>query len=266
MTDWASGGGLAFVSRPICMTANAPEPQVRQRLAELARAHRYSVARELAATIAHEINQPLGAMLTNADTLETLLRVPAPEMTELRAIASDIRRDSKRAAGVVRHLLNLLTKSNLEFTEIDLSQPAQDAIHFFSALAISRNTQLGCSIASAPLPVKGNVVQLHQVILSLIVNAMDAMSGMAVDKCKLEIATVRAESSAMVLVSDTGPGIASERLHQIFEPFYSTREQGMGLGLSIARTIIEGHGGNIWAENKAGNGAVFYVRLPLSGT
>jgi signal transduction histidine kinase len=248
------------------MTVNAPEPQVRQRLAELARAHRYSVARELAATIAHEINQPLGAMLTNAETLETLLQRPAPDMTELRAIASDIRRDSNRAAGVVRHLLNLLNKSSPEFTEIDLSEPVRDAIHFFSALAVARKAQLSCSIASMPLPVRGNVIQLHQVILSLIVNAVDAMAGLPVDKCKLEIATVRAENSAVVLVSDTGAGIPADRLIQVFEPFYSTREQGMGLGLSIARTIIEGHGGEIWAENKAANGAAFYVRLPLSGT
>jgi signal transduction histidine kinase len=246
------------------MSLTPAEAQLRQRLAELARSHRSSLARELAATIAHEINSPLGAILTNIETLELLLQSPAPDLTELRVIAADIRLDSQRASDVIRHLRNLLNKSNPELKVVDLTEPVRDAIYFYSALAVARNAHVSSSVAPMPLPVKGNVVLLHQVIMSLIVNAMDAMSDLPVDQRKLEIATVRAENSAEVFVSDTGPGIPPDRLKEIFTPFFSTRDEGMGLGLSIARTIVEAHGGQIWAENRSSGGAVFRVRLPLS--
>jgi signal transduction histidine kinase len=240
------------------------EGQLRQRLVELARSHRYSVARELAATVAHEINQPLGALLTNTETLEALLQSAAPDLNELREIAADIRRDTQRAADVIRHLRSLLRKSSLELKQVDLAEPVRNAVHFFSALADAPNADISSSIAPMPLPVKGNVVQLHQVVLSLIVNAMDAMAELPLDRRKLEIATERAENSADIVVSDTGPGIPPDGLEEIFAPFFSTKEQGMGMGLSIARTIVEAHHGRIWAENRPGGGAVFRVRLPLA--
>jgi signal transduction histidine kinase len=239
------------------------EVQVRQRLAELARSNRYSLAGELAATISHEINQPLGAILTNSETLEVILQSPAPDLAELKAIAGDIRRDNQRAADVVRHLRNLLNKSSVELKDIDFSAPVQDAIQFFSALAVARNYDVKTSFAPAPLPVKGNVVQLHQVILILIVNAMDAMTELPADRRRLAIATVGAGEFAEASVADSGPGVPPDKLKEIFAPFFSTKEHGMGMGLSIAKTIIEAHGGQIWAENKPGGGAVFRVRLPL---
>jgi signal transduction histidine kinase len=240
------------------------EVQVRQRLAELARSNRYSLAGELAATIAHEINQPLGAILTNTETLEVILQAPAPDLSELRKITSDIRDDNYRAADVIRHLRNLLKKSSIELKEVDLNVPVRDAIHFFLALAVGRNANVISSIAPEPVAIKGNVVQLHQVVLILIVNAMDAMSGLPADRRQLEIATVRVENDAEISVSDTGPGVPPEKLKEIFAPFFSTKEEGMGMGLSIARTIVEAHGGQIWAENRPSGGAIFRVRLPLS--
>jgi signal transduction histidine kinase len=240
------------------------EMQLRQRLAELARSHRHSLARELAATIAHEINSPLGAILANTETLEALLQSPAPDLSEIRAIAADIRLDTERAANVIRHLRNLLKKSKLELKVIDLAEPVQDAVRFYSALAVARNVHFSISIAPIPLLVKGNAVLLHQVVMSLIVNAMDAMSELPVDQRKLEIATMRAEDSAEAFVSDAGPGIPPDKLKEVFAPFFSTKEEGMGLGLSIVRTIVEAHDGQIWAENRPSGGAVFRIRLPLS--
>lgn len=264
MTKVFGGAGPAPMAG--CMSVAPAEAQLRQRLAELSRSHRHSLARELAATIAHEINSPLGAILTNTETLELLLQTPAPDLTQMRAIAADIRRDTQRAADVIRHLRNLLKKSNLELKVVDLAEPVRDAIDFFSALAVAHNAHVSSSVAPMPLPVKGNVVLLHQVVMSLIVNAMEAMSGSPVDQRKLEIATVRAENRAEVSVSDTGPGIPPDKLEEIFAPFFSTKEEGMGLGLSIIRTIVEAHDGQIWAENRPGGGAVFRVRLPLART
>ena len=129
--------------------------------------------------------------MTNTETLEALLQSPAPDLTELRKIAADIRSDSQRAADVIRHLRDSLKGSTLELREVDLAEPVRDAIQFFLALAVARNDNVSSSIAPMPLPVKGNVVQLHQAILSLIVNAMDAMSDLPVDQRKLAIATAR---------------------------------------------------------------------------
>jgi signal transduction histidine kinase len=239
-------------------SVTAVELQLRQRLAELTHSSRYSVVSELAATIAHEINQPLGAIVTNTETLEALLQSPAPDLTELRKIAADIQSDSQRAADIIRHLRNPLKGSTLELREVDLATPVRDAIQFFLVLAVARNDSASSSIAPMPLPVRGNVVQLHQVILSLIVNAMDAMS----DR-KVLIATERMDNFAKVSVFDRGPGVPPDKLKKIFDLFFSTKEK-MGMGLSIARTIIEAHNGQIWAENVVGGGAVFHIRLPLA--
>jgi signal transduction histidine kinase len=240
------------------------EVQSRERMTELAHSNRYSLAGELAATISHEINQPLGAILTNSETMLAMLQSPAPNLLELKEIAVDIHRDDQRAADVVRHLRNLLKKAPLETKDMDFTEPARAAIDFFSALAVAQNVQLNASIEAAPLPIKGNVVQLQQVFLILIVNAMEAMSGLPSDQRMLTITTARAEKFAEASVSDTGPGVPSDKLKEIFSPYFSTKPQGMGMGLSIARTIIEAHSGQIWGENKVDGGAVFHVRLPLA--
>jgi C4-dicarboxylate-specific signal transduction histidine kinase len=114
------------------------------------------------------------------------------------------------------------------------------------------------------LPIKGNSVQLHQVVLNLIVNAMDAMSDLPVDRRQLTIATMRVEDFGEISVSDAGPGVPPDKLKDTFAPFFSTKEHGMGMGLCIARTIIEAHGGRIWAAKKPEGGAVFHIKLPLA--
>jgi signal transduction histidine kinase len=247
----------------MCMSTPA-EAHLRRRLAELARSHRSSVARELAAIIAHEINTPLGAILTNVETMQALLQSPAPDLAELRTIAADVERDSQRAADVVRHLRNLLKKSELELELVDLSEPVRDAVYFYAALAATPPDHIASDIAPVPLPVKGNAVLLHQVVLSLIANAVDAMSALPADQRRLEIATARTGDGAEVSVADTGPGIQPDRLEEIFVPFFSTKALGLGLGLSMVRTIVEAHDGRVWAENRPGGGAAFRIRLPLA--
>ena len=134
------------------------EVQLRQRLVELAHSNRYSLAGELAANIAHEINQPLSAILANSETLEAMLQSPTPDLSELKEIAADIRRDDQRAADVIRELRSLLKRYPPELKDIDLNEPVREAVHFLSTLAVARNTELNSSVAPTPLPVKGNLI------------------------------------------------------------------------------------------------------------
>jgi len=240
------------------------EVQSRQRSAELAHMNRFSTAGELTATIAHEINQPLGAILTNIETAEIMVKSPTPDLQEIGEILADIRRDDARASEVIGRLRSLLKKAPFEPKHIDLNDVVRETMQFLSGLAIAREVGLTSFIAPAPLPVKGDLIQLQQVILNLIVNAMDAMSDMPSAERRITVTTARDGNSAELSVSDVGPGIPVEKLKEVFEPFFTTKPQGMGMGLSIARTIVEAHGGRLSAENLAGRGAAFRMRLPLA--
>jgi C4-dicarboxylate-specific signal transduction histidine kinase len=241
------------------------EIQSRQRSAELAHINRYSVAGELTATIAHEINQPLGAILANIETAELMVKSPAPDLQEIGEILADIRRADERASEVIGRLRSLLKKAPFELKHIDLNDVVREAMRFLSALAIAREVNLTSFIAATPLPIKGDRVQLQQVILNLIVNAMDAMSDMPSTARRIAVSTTRDGDSADLSVSDVGPGIPSEKLKQVFEPFFTTKPQGMGMGmgLSIARAITEAHGGQLSAQNRQERGVAFCIRLPL---
>jgi signal transduction histidine kinase len=252
--------GLVFERRRRVLA----EIQSRQRSAELAHINRYSVASELTATIAHEINQPLGAILVNIETAELMIGSPSPNLREIKEILSDIRRDDQRASEVIGRLRSLLKKAPFELKHIDLNDVAGETIKFLSALAIAREVELTDFIAPAPLPIKGDRVQLQQVIVNLIVNAMDAMSGMPSMERRITLSTARDGNSADLSVSDVGPGIPPERLKQVFEPFFTTKPEGMGMGLSIARAIVEAHGGHLSALNRQARGAAFSIRLPLA--
>jgi signal transduction histidine kinase len=240
------------------------EVQSRQRSAELAHINRVSMAGELTATIAHELNQPLGAILTNVETMELIVKSPVPDLQEIGEILADIRRDDVRASEVIDRLRAQLKKTPLELKDIDVNEVAEETSRFLSALAVARKVDLTSSTAPAPLPIKGDRVQLQQVIMNLIVNAMDAMSSMPSTARRITVSTARDGNSAYLSVSDVGPGIPVDHLKEVFEPFFTTKGQGMGMGLSIARTIVEAHGGQLSAENEAGRGATFRVALPLA--
>jgi C4-dicarboxylate-specific signal transduction histidine kinase len=240
------------------------EVQSRQRSAELAHINRFSMAGELTATIAHELNQPLGAILTNVETAELIVKSPVLNLKEIGDILADIRRDDVRASEVIGRLRTLLKKAPLQLNAVDLNDVAQETVQFLSAVAIGREVGLIGHIGPMPLSVKGDHIQLQQVVLNLIVNAMDAMSGMPSAERRIKVSTARDGNSACLSVSDVGPGIPGDQLEQVFEPFFTTKREGMGMGLSIARTIVAAHGGHLSAENLAGRGAVFHIRLPLA--
>jgi signal transduction histidine kinase len=240
------------------------EVQSRQRMAELAHINRFSTAGELTATIAHEINQPLGAIYTNAETLELMLKSSSWDVNEIREIVADIRRDDARASEVIHRLRSLLKKAPFDPKKADLNDIVRETVDFLSALAVARQVEMRTSATPASLPIVGDYVQLQQVILNLAVNAMDAMANVPAVTRKIMISTTRIDNFAEATISDAGPGIPSEKLKEVFEPFFTTKQSGMGMGLSIARTIVEAHDGLIWAENLPSGGASIGIKLPLA--
>jgi PAS domain S-box-containing protein len=246
--------------------AHAAEVQNTKRAAELAYMNRFNVAGELTATIAHELNQPLAAILTNTETAKILLESAAPNLKELGEILTDIQRDDQRASDVIRRVRGLLMKAPFELKDNDLNEIARDTVEILSRLAVSREIDLGNETVLDELRVKCDRIQIQQVIINLILNAMDAISAVPGATRKIAVTTTRVGNFAEFAVSDTGPGISPDELKMVFQPFFTTKPRGMGMGLSIARTVVEAHEGQIWAETKSGSGAVFHVRLPLSGT
>jgi signal transduction histidine kinase len=240
------------------------ELQSWQRMSELAHTNRYSLAGELTASIAHEINQPLGSILTNAETAEVMLKQPAPDMNELGEIIADIRRDDQRASDVILRLRSLLKKTPFELRDFDLNDLVAETFELLSGVAVARGVRIDRFMTGAPLPVNADRVQIQQVIINLMINAMDAMADLPGADREMSVYTARTDNVAQITVSDSGPGISPESRKRIFEPFFTTKPQGMGMGLSIARTIIEAHHGQLAAENHAGGGAVFRLRLPIT--
>ena len=239
------------------------EVQARQRMAELAHVNRFSTAGVLTASMAHEINQPLGSILTNAETVQAILKSPSPDIAELNEIVDDIVRDDQRASEVIRRMRSLLTRTPFELKSLDLNDVARETVEFLSSLAVGRKIELVSVIAPDAVSILGDRIQLQQVILNLVVNGIDAMRDTPSENRIISIRTSRVEEFAELSVSDLGPGIPEDKLKEVFEPFFTSKAEGMGMGLSIARTIIEAHHGSMWAENRDHGGATFRIRLPL---
>jgi signal transduction histidine kinase len=240
------------------------EVQSRQRMSELARVMRFSTAGELTASIAHEINQPLGSILTNAETAKEILKNPSPDIAELNEIVDDILKDDQRANEVIRRMRSLLKKAPFELKNFDLKDLVGETLGVLSSLAVGRKVELTSLITQNALPILGDRIQIQQVILNLVVNGMDAMTATPDQNRVISIRTSRVENFAQLTVADRGSGIAEDKLKEIFEPFFTSKTEGMGMGLSIARTIIEAHNGQITARNRDHGGASFRIRLPIT--
>ena len=234
--------------------------ELHQRMAQVAR---LTAMGELAATIAHEINQPMSAILNNVDAAERLLDNGALAETELRAILEDIRRDDLRAGETVRHIRQLASRHPGTFAPFDVQEVIRGVVQIVTPLARRREVLLSAEYVACP-PVHGDATQVQQVLLNLIINAMDAMAGIPARARHVTVGTWQNGAELQVFVSDRGHGIPDDKLEQIFESFYSTKGDGMGLGLSIARTIVHAHGAKIWAHNNADWGATVRFTLPLA--
>jgi len=230
--------------------------------------NRTAIAGVLSASFAHELNQPLGAILSNAEAAEVLLTANPLNLCHLKEIIADIRRDDQRAGEIIKQVGGFLKKGDeIELQEFDLSDAVRCAFHLLDHEAVTRGVVLGVRQAKVALPVRANEVHLQQVILNLAMNGMDAMARCDPGSRKLTLETAWAgDTDAEVSVSDSGIGVPADKLERIFDALVTSKPQGTGLGLSIARTIIEIYGGKIWAENRPGGGAVFRFTLPLAKT
>lgn len=234
----------------------------RQRL-ELAHASRVAMTAELTGAIAHEINQPLGAILSNADAADLSLRNNRASPELLREIMADIHRDVLRASDVVKSLRTFFSRREVPKERLDLNVLLADIDAFMQIEARRRRMRIELFRGTDALPVFGNRIELQQVVVNLILNAMDAMDATPEDRRRVSVSAAAAGDTAVIEVRDLGRGIAPDQLTRLFESFYTTKPNGMGLGLSISRTLVEAHEGRISAENAPEGGALFRVELPL---
>jgi PAS domain S-box-containing protein len=230
----------------------------------LAHASRLTAMGELTASIAHEISQPMSAILSNVDAAEMLLDAGEHHSGELRQILEDIRNDDLRASEVIRHIRGLAKKRDTDFEPFDVNALVEDVLRLVSPVARRRGVVLGAELMPV-LPVHGDRIYVQQVLLNLLFNGMDAMSATAADRRLLRVRTAGVEGDKVeVSVRDSGHGIPHDKMDRVFESFFTTKKDGMGLGLSIARSLIQAHGGRIRAENNRDGGATFRFTLPVS--
>ena len=233
---------------------------------ELAHVGRVSMMGQLASALAHELNQPLGAILRNAEAAELFLQASPPDLQEVRAILADIRKDDQRAGAVIDRMRALLKRRESQWSELDLNAVTEEVAGLLRFDAEARRVKLMLELSRSVPGVRGDRVQLQQVLLNLILNAMDAMNGCEAGRRCVAVCVRPREEEVEVAVSDSGHGIPAENLKRLFEPFFTTKPSGMGLGLAISRTIIEAHGGRLWAENNPEGGATFRFTLPIEGS
>jgi signal transduction histidine kinase len=240
------------------------EEEARRSRQELAHFLRVSTVGELTTSLAHELNQPLTAILANAEAARLLLD-NVPQRAELHQILTDIADEDRRASEVIRRLRSLLRKEAPERMRLDLNSLAEDVQRLTASDATSRGVGVRIVAAEEPAWVNGDRIQLQQVVLNLLSNAIEAVSSAPVGERRVLVTTCVAERAQVRLsVHDNGPGIPEEKVARVFDPFYTTKPEGMGMGLAIARTIVEAHGGQVTVRPDEGHGVTFTVTLPYA--
>ena len=242
------------------------ETELQQLRGQISHTGRVTLMGQLAAALAHELNQPLGAILRNAEAAELFLAQNPPPLDELRDIVTDIRKDDQRAGAVIDRLRVLLQRRDLvELRAVNLGELAGEVAKLTRPDAMSRRITISVEVPAGLPAVRGDSVHLQQVLLNLLTNAMDAVDGVPAEKRRVTLQAHCDGAEFMeVAVSDMGGGILPDKMSRIFDPFFTTKANGMGMGLAISRTIIEAHGGRIWAENRQDGGATFRFTLPIS--
>ncbi len=234
--------------------------QTRLNLDQLARAN---LLGEYTTLLAHELNQPLTAILSNAQAARRFLASSTPERGEIREILDDIVRDDKRAGEIIQRLRGMLKKEDAVRKRFDLNAAIREVVGLLKRDFKARNIQLSAQYASNLPAVYAGRIELQQVILNLLANAAKAMNAVPADRRRINIRTQVIDAAVRVEVLDSGPGISSEVREHLFDRFVSDSADGLGMGLAICHRIIESHGGHIWAENRERGGAGFYFILPV---
>jgi len=229
----------------------------------LAHASRLAVMGELTASIAHEINQPLGAILANADAADLLLETGAGRLYEVRRILADIRRDDLRASEVIQRMRELLRKRPLDRQPLNVNEVTAGVLQLLAAEAARRGVAVETDLAPGLPAVHGDRGHLQQVLLNLLMNGLEAMANTPLARRRLAVRSAQNDGMVEVAVMDAGHGLDRSQRPRLFESFFTTKKDGMGLGLSLARSIVEAHGGRIWAEDRPGGGATFRFTLPV---
>ena len=254
--------GEAFANLLSRKQAELEMQRLRQDLGHI---NRVATIGELTTSLAHELNQPLTAILSNAQSAQRMLEADSVDLKEVREILTDIVEDDKRAGAIIHRLRGLLRKDSLEFTDLDVNELVGEVAGLVRGDVALRHASLRLELAPRLPRVRGDRVQLQQVVLNLILNGLDAMQEAVTGGRTLVLRTAR-ESSAVVRVAarDFGTGINEADLSHIFQAFYTTKTTGLGMGLAIARSIVEVHGGQLEAENNPDGGATFSFTLPVS--
>jgi signal transduction histidine kinase/integral membrane sensor domain MASE1 len=252
--------GGAVITRSDITAHKRAIAQAREQRQQLAHLGRAAVLGELSGAFAHELAQPLTSILGNAEAALELLPADTPGLTEIRDILRDIIKDDVRAAEVIQRLRSMLTQGEIQRRPVDLNQVVREVLALARGDLITRNVSVVTQLDPQAALVLADPVQLQQVLLNLIVNACEAMSGSPLAERRLTIATRQVDEGRAIecSVADCGCGISRADSERIFQPFVTTKKQGLGLGLAICRSIVEAHGGRLWAENASeGCGAIF---------
>ncbi len=242
------------------------EEDLRQQRAELAHVQRTATMGELTAALAHEVNQPLAAMRSNADAGKLLMQVNPPDLDEIRLIFDDIIADNQRAAEVIRGMRAMLRKHVVHRQPVDINELIAEVMRLIHTDAVLRNVVVEVDLVDGLLPVLGDRIQLAQVCLNLILNGFDAMQDIPADERRLLIRSARqGENFICVSIQDNGVGFDAQDADQLFEAFHTTKAEGLGMGLAINRTLIESHGGKIQARENPDRGVTVEFTVPVAG-
>jgi PAS domain S-box-containing protein len=239
---------------------------------ELAHLSRVTMLGELSGSLAHELNQPLTAILSNAQAAQRFLAHERPDLEEVRGSLKDIVDEDKRAGEVIYRLRMLFKKGEVEHQSLDVNELVTDVLKFLNSDLVNHMVAARTELAANLPRVRGDRVQLQQVLINLIVNACDAMTSLGTADRDLLVRTEHSQSGGAdgrasgvrISVCDHGSGIPPDQLDAVFEPFVTTKNHGMGLGLAVCRTIVSAHAGRLWATNNADRGASFHVALPVN--
>ena len=242
------------------------ETDLRRNREQLAHVNRISTMGELAASLAHELNQPLTAILSNAQAAQRFLASKPADLREVQEILEDIVSDNNRAGEVIRRMRALVKKEELEFAPIHIASVIGEVVQLLHSDEILHNIHVELDCQDGLPNVRGDRVQLQQVILNLLMNAFDAMKETpSQDREVMVRAHVNGDGVVEISVRDHGIGFPTDKLAKIFDPFYTTKRDGLGMGLAISRSIVEAHGGRLWAKNNTDRGSTFYFTIPATG-